>query len=132
MNINLIKDCLSLVVAILGAVCVDRFGRRPLLIGTNIGCSMIWIGMIVATWKYATSIPAGTTDKIGTNTAAAWAALAMIFLFSLVFAFGFTPLQALYPVEVLSFEMRAKGMAFSSMAVSIGKLTICRSVSFLR
>lgn len=31
-------------------------------------------------------------------------------------------MQALYPVEVLSFEMRAKGMAFSSLFVSIGTL----------
>ncbi|KAF7919333.1 uncharacterized protein EAE97_011665 [Botrytis byssoidea] len=35
---------------------------------------------------------------------------------------GFTPLQALYPVEVLSFEMRAKGMAFSNFAVSAATL----------
>ncbi len=31
-------------------------------------------------------------------------------------------MQALYPVEVLSFEMRAKGMAFSSLFTSIGLL----------
>jgi len=42
----------------------------------------------------------------------------MVFLFDAIFSIGFTPLQALYPVEVLSFEMRAKGMAFSNFAVS--------------
>ena len=31
-------------------------------------------------------------------------------------------IRALYPVEVLSFEQRAKGMAFSSLAVNIGGL----------
>jgi len=46
----------------------------------------------------------------------------MIFLFGMVYSVGLTPLQALYPVEVLSFEMRAKGMAFSSLAVSVGGL----------
>lgn len=46
----------------------------------------------------------------------------MIFLFGMVYSFGMTPLQALYPVEVLSFEMRAKGMAFSSLAVNVGGL----------
>jgi hypothetical protein len=46
----------------------------------------------------------------------------MIFLFGAVFSIGITPLQALYPVEVLSFEMRAKGMAFSSLAVNAGGL----------
>lgn len=46
----------------------------------------------------------------------------MIFLFGAVFSVGITPLQALYPVEVLSFEMRAKGMAFSALAVNAGNL----------
>jgi len=46
----------------------------------------------------------------------------MVFIFGAVYSFGLTPLQALYPVEVLSFEMRAKGMAFSSLAVNAGGL----------
>ncbi|KAF1828048.1 hypothetical protein BDW02DRAFT_593425 [Decorospora gaudefroyi] len=51
-----------------------------------------------------------------TNDSAARATVAMIFLFGAVYSIGITPLQALYPVEVLSFEMRAKGMAFSTLA----------------
>ena len=35
---------------------------------------------------------------------------------------GWTPLQALYPVECLSYEIRAKGMALSSVAVNIASL----------
>ena len=70
--------------------------------------------MTAATSTFAAS------DK--TNHAAAQATLAMIFLFGAVFSVGLTPLQALYPVEVLSFEMRAKGMAFSSLAVNVGGL----------
>lgn len=46
----------------------------------------------------------------------------MIFIFGMVYSVGTTPLQALYPVEVLSFEMRAKGMAFSALAVNVGNL----------
>jgi hypothetical protein len=57
-----------------------------------------------------------------TNSAAAKATVAFIFIFGAVYSFGLTPLQALYPVEVLSFEMRAKGMAFSSLAVNAGGL----------
>jgi hypothetical protein len=48
--------------------------------------------------------------------------LALVFIFGAVFSFGITPLQALYPVEVLSFEMRAKGMAFSNLAVNAAGL----------
>lgn len=42
--------------------------------------------------------------------------------FNSIYSVGITPLQALFPVEVLSFEMRAKGMAFSSLAVNLGGL----------
>jgi hypothetical protein len=65
---------------------------------------------------YQESIPAG--GKTGTNKSAGTACLAFIFIFGAVYSIGFTPLQALYPVEVLSFEMRAKGMGFSGFAVS--------------
>lgn len=47
--------------------------------------------------------------------------LAFVFIFGAVYSIGFTPLQALYPVEVLNFEQRGKGMAFSTMAVNAGK-----------
>ena len=78
------------------------------------GCCVTWIGMTVATGLFAASA--------STNASAAKATLAMIFLFGAVFSIGITPLQALYPVEVLSFEMRAKGMAFSALAVNAGGL----------
>ena len=61
-------------------------------------------------------------DAVYSNHAASKAALAMIFLFGSVYSIGITPLQALYPVEVLSFEMRAKGMAFSALAVNAAGL----------
>lgn len=96
--------------ALFGASLVDRVGRRPLLLFANIGCSIIWIGACVAA-----SVNERTNSK-----ASGSAFLAMVFLFDAVFSIGFTPLQALYPVEVLSFEMRAKGMAFSNFAVSAG------------
>jgi hypothetical protein len=61
------------------------------------------------------SIFAGDT----TNTGAGIATLAFIFNFGSVYSIGWTPLLALYPVEVLSFEMRAKWMAFSQLTMTI-------------
>lgn len=78
------------------------------------GCCVMWIGVVAATSTFAAS-----ND---TNSASAKATVAMVFLFGAVYSVGLTPLQALYPVEVLSFEMRAKGMAFSSLAVAAGGL----------
>ncbi len=48
--------------------------------------------------------------------------ITFVFIFGAIYSVGITPLQALYPVEVLSFEMRAKGMAFSSLAVNAAGL----------
>ncbi|KAF2140766.1 uncharacterized protein K452DRAFT_50984 [Aplosporella prunicola CBS 121167] len=111
-NINLIYSCEQFVIAVLGALCVDKLGRRFLLLAANLGCAVVWIGMTAATAVFA---------QRG-DVASSKAATAMIFLFGAVFSFGFTPLQALYPVEVLSFEQRAKGMAFSSFALNAAML----------
>ncbi|GAB7362863.1 hypothetical protein MBLNU230_g3165t1 [Neophaeotheca triangularis] len=113
-NINLGYACFQFAFALAGAGFVDRLGRRKMMLGSMGGCCIVWIGMTIASAQFAQS-----ND---TNDAAARATLAMIFVFGGVYSFGITPLQALYPVEVLSFEMRAKGMAFSGFAVAIGGL----------
>lgn len=113
-NISLGINCAQFAFAIFGASLADRVGRRPLLLFANIGCGLVWIGMTCSSALFKNS---GDTDA-----SAAKATLAFIYLFSFIFSVGFTPLQALYPVEVLSFEMRAKGMAFSNLAVSAGGL----------
>ncbi|CCT61161.1 hypothetical protein IAQ61_005020 [Plenodomus lingam] len=114
MNINLGKSCIQLVFAVTGAFFVNKLGRRPMMIGAFSAAAVLWLGAIGAVSQ--------TTDKSNPNDAASKAFIAMIFLFNSVFAFGITPLQALYPVEVLSFEMRAKGMAFSNLALTTAML----------
>jgi len=123
-NITLINNCQQFCFAILGAMLVDRIGRRPLLLFSFSGCTIVWLGMTIASAMCARS-QTGVTDDgkpIFSNHNASQAALAMIFIFGSIYSVGITPLQALYPVEVLSFEMRAKGMAFSSLAVNAAGL----------
>jgi len=103
-------NALQITMAIIGAGFVDKLGRRPLLIWTNVGCCICWIGVTVATAQQASSKSAISSK----------ACLAMVYLFQVCYSFGWTPMQALYPVEVLSFEMRAKGMAFSNLFVAAG------------
>lgn len=40
------------------------------------------------------------------------AGITFIYLFMCLFSYGWTPMQALYPAEVLGYESRAKGLAF--------------------
>ncbi|KAL7938304.1 general substrate transporter [Trichoderma chlorosporum] len=123
-NITLINNCQQFAWAILGAFLVDRVGRRPLLLFSFAACVVVWFGMTIASARLAASQTGidSSGNPIFSNSAASKAALAMIFIFGAVYSVGITPLQALYPVEVLSFEMRAKGMAFSSFATNAAGL----------
>jgi hypothetical protein len=115
-------NAVQIIFAAIGSLFVDTVGRRPLLIGVNIGCGLCWIGVTAAS-----GVQASTQSKVSSG-----ATVAMIYLFQCVYSFGWTPLQALYPVEVLSFEMRAKGMAFSGMFVTIGNMPVYWNIIFLR
>ncbi|KAH7155677.1 general substrate transporter [Dactylonectria estremocensis] len=123
-NITLINNCQQFAWAILGACLVDRIGRRPLLLFSFTGCTIVWLGMTIASNQFTKSYTGDDAhgDPIYANHSASKAALAMIFIFGAIYSVGITPLQALYPVEVLSFEMRAKGMAFSNLAVNAAGL----------
>ena len=65
-----------------------------------------------------------------TNSAAAHSSIAFIYIFRMVYSFGFTPMQALYPVECLKFEVRSishdsdeqargKGMAMLQFFINV-------------
>jgi len=105
-------NAVQIVFAGLGCLLVDRLGRRKMLIWVNIACAFIWIG-----------VTAGSGVQASTHSKASSAAtVAFIYIFQAVYSVGWTPLQALYPVEVLSQEMRAKGMAFSTLFTNCGTL----------
>lgn len=110
-------NAVQIIISAIGSLFVDKIGRRPMLFWVNVGCCICWIGVSAA---------AGIQDKTGSK-ASSVATVAMIYIFQAVYSFGWTPLQALYPVEVLSFEMRAKGMAFSSLFVNFGKSSFVSS-----
>jgi len=113
-RINLGYACFQFCFALAGAAFVDRFGRRPLMLFSMAGACVCWVGVVSAAGIYNNSGEA--------NLDAARAVIAMIFIFGAVYSFGITPLQALYPVEVLSFELRAKGMAFCNLSVNAAGL----------
>jgi MFS family permease len=108
--------------AIFGAVYTDKWGRRPQLM---VSLCIVIIFFAIITALNATNL-ADNPDKtpgagryIAKNPKQAEAIIAMIFLFGFVFSSGFTPLQALYPVECLRYESRAKGMGMYNFFVNI-------------
>lgn len=112
LNINLGIACASFASALCGARVVDIVGRRRMLLVVNVAVGVLWACVVACTGTYAHT---GSGD-------AAKATIAFIFIFMVVYSSCWTPLQALYPVEVLSYEMRAKGMAFSSLATNAAGL----------
>lgn len=111
-NLSLGFSCLQFVMAVSGAFLVDRIGRRPLLLFANVALGLVWFGMAIAT---SIHFRTGSVDS-------ARAILALIYMFKIVFSLGLTSMVVLYPVEVLSFEMRAKGFAFSGLVVNAAGL----------
>jgi len=121
-NVQVGMNAIQIVFAAAGAAVVDKVGRRPMLIWVNVICGLCWIGVIVPD-----SI-ANITDlnsKAQLDSVAppvSRSVLAWVYIFQICYSVGWTPMQALYPVEVLSYEMRAKGMAFSSLFTSAALL----------
>ncbi|KAI9756837.1 MAG: hypothetical protein M4579_003673 [Chaenotheca gracillima] len=111
------QNVISFAGAIFGAIFTDKWGRRPQLL---VSTSIVVVFFILITALNATNL---ATDSEGQPTAKnphqAKAEIAIIFLFGFVISAGYTPLQALYPVECLRYESRAKGMGMYNFAVNI-------------
>ncbi len=112
LDINLAGTCLNTAIAFVGARFCDRIGRRKLLLITLVLLTCCWIATTAGTASYA-----NTGSVVAARTG-----IAFNFIWGWPFSFGFTPLQSLYPVEVLSYEQRAKGMAFSNLVVNAAVL----------
>lgn len=113
--LNGINPVLCLFGAVLGARLTDVIGRRPLLIGSIIFCSCCF-AIITGTSKLSLD----NTD----NHAAANTTVAFIFIFGVVFSFGWTPLQSMYIAETLPTSTRAKGTALGNFASSAASTVI--------
>ncbi|KAI9743635.1 MAG: hypothetical protein M1818_002951 [Claussenomyces sp. TS43310] len=103
------QSVVSFIGALIGAAYTDRWGRRPQLI---VSTSIIVALFAIVTALNATNLAATADGALSAKSSEqANAEVAMIFIFSFVFAAGWTPMQGLYAVEVLRFESRSKGMA---------------------
>ncbi|KAJ9481687.1 hypothetical protein VN97_g11778 [Penicillium thymicola] len=112
LDVNLGNTVLSAGLAYLGSYLGPKFQRRPMMIGASIACSICFACFAATTGVYT------KTEETG----AATASIVFIFLIGACFSFGWTPLQAMYAVECLSYETRAKGMAMYSVFTNIALL----------
>ncbi|EJD50722.1 general substrate transporter [Auricularia subglabra TFB-10046 SS5] len=102
-TLNFVNSVTSMIGALTGAYLVDSFGRRKLLLSGTAALVVIL------------AIASGLLSHPETSQARANAGITFIYLFMVVFSFGYTGMQALYPAEVLTYQMRAKGLAFLAL-----------------
>jgi MFS family permease len=106
---NALNQIFSFSGGIVGAFFVDKIGRRPLLLWGIFLTGLVYIPINV--------LAALSNGRI--SQASGYAFIAMIFLYGIVWSFSWTPLQALYPAEILSNDIRAKGIAADKFVASI-------------
>ena len=111
---NAILTAISFGAAVSGCLLVDRVGRRTIL--------MIGTGLFVVWWTIVTILSSYYGRESNTNTIGSGATIAFIYLFGITYSFSYTPLQALYPVECLKYETRAKGMGIFDFFTNIATL----------
>ncbi|OTA57993.1 general substrate transporter [Hypoxylon sp. EC38] len=98
--LNIIYSVIGWVFSVAGARLHDIVGRRKMLLGSTLGMT-ICLSLVAA----------GAAGKVEYgNSAAATMSIVFIFLFGAIFATGYTPMQPIYPAEVVSNKMRAKAM----------------------
>jgi MFS family permease len=87
---------------------MDKYGRRPLLLG-GAAC-MVTAHFVIAilVGKYQNSWP--------THRAEAWTSVAFLFFFMLTYAATWGPIPWAMPAEIFPASLRAKGVAFSTMS----------------
>ncbi|KAK6428349.1 hypothetical protein LTR95_015510 [Oleoguttula sp. CCFEE 5521] len=115
--INAINPIFSMLAAIYGATLLDKLGRRVMLMG----------GLVGALFSYVllTAFTAVSAEKPNL----AYGTIVAIFLFGVFFAWGWTPLQTLYAVEVLENRTRAKGSGLNFLFLNVAMVVNTYGIS---
>lgn len=98
----------SAINAISGGLFCDKAGRRPLFLISTAGMLVFFILQTVCSAQFA----------IHGNKAAGNAVVAFLFLYSAFYGIAYSPLITSYTLEILPFNLRAKGYTIFSFAVS--------------
>ncbi|KAI8635514.1 lactose permease [Xylariaceae sp. FL1651] len=105
--INAINPIFSMIAAVYGATCLDKLGRRPMMLWGLAGSCVFYILL--------TAFTAETVHHPNLS----YGTIVSIYLFGICFAWGFTPLQTLYAVECLENRTRAKGSGLNYLFLNI-------------
>ncbi|EGP90447.1 uncharacterized protein MYCGRDRAFT_36522 [Zymoseptoria tritici IPO323] len=115
--INAINPIFSMMGAIYGATLLDKLGRRIMLLG-GLGGGLFAYCLLTA-----------FTAESAKNPDLAYGTIVSIFLFGVIFAWGWTPLQTLYAVECLENRTRAKGSGLNFLFLNVAMVVNTYGIS---
>ncbi|EKD13962.1 lactose permease [Drepanopeziza brunnea f. sp. 'multigermtubi' MB_m1] len=115
--INAINPIFSLLGAVYGATLLDKLGRRFMMLAGLVGALFSYILL--------TAFTAASAEQLSLS----YGVIVSIFLFGIVFAWGFTPLQTLYAVECLENRTRAKGSGLNFLFLNVAMVVNTYGIS---
>ncbi|KAL2784671.1 putative MFS monosaccharide transporter [Aspergillus keveii] len=113
--LNGIYPVLCLFGSLTGARLMDVAGRRPLL--------LISLMVMIAAFSILTPVSKMAAEDTS-NSSAANATIAFVYIFGITYAVGWTPITPVYIVEVLETHQRAKGKSFALLLISASSTVI--------
>lgn len=131
---TLVATCAAFPAAIVGTYHADVLGRRRVLILGSLGCMLMLacaMGCSAASGVHVSShtqtSATSTTTSVGQsglaggsgNQAASRGAIAFLILLGAAYAWGYTPMQPIYPSEVLTTAQRATGNGCVVLAANL-------------
>ena len=115
--ITAINPIFSMMGAIYGASLLDKLGRRKMLMGGLVGGLFSYILL--------TAFTAESLKKPDLS----YGVIVSVYLFGIIFAWGWTPLQTLYAVECLENRTRAKGSGLNYLFLNIAMVVNTYGIS---
>ncbi|KAK2746479.1 hypothetical protein FQN57_003105 [Myotisia sp. PD_48] len=114
-EITLVNGMVTLwqyLVAIAVTICIDRFRRRTFFLTGSGGVLVVFIVWTIASQRYIVrgSLPAGRL------------VLACIFFFQAFYTIAWTNLIVTYPLEIVTYQMRAKTWAFVLLTIQVASI----------
>jgi MFS family permease len=108
--LNALNTVVGFVFGLAGSWTVESFGRRNLFLWGTFLTGLCYLVMNV----FASLADGHISNSMG------YGFIFMSFLYGAIFSFCWTPLQALYPTEVLRNDIRVKGMAAQGVLSGLG------------
>ncbi|OQD80265.1 hypothetical protein PENANT_c037G01201 [Penicillium antarcticum] len=113
--INALLTLWSMIWSLVFAALMNKFGRRTLFListGGILAVYIVWTAL-EATYENKTALDGTGGDGYAKGV------LAMIFLYKFFFSIGWTPLQVTYCIEILPFNLRARGLVLYNLFVAL-------------